>query len=495
MSLDLRSVADAFKKFNDHQKIPVFACDYMVIASKSTVAALNEFVAFKQNIIQHNIEVLCIEDIQEITRQLTERHKALMLFMHFLHSWKGKPKYLLLVGDCKSLPGYPVRAFNNNVNSDHRYTVLNDDDYRPWCYVGRISSENPDEIRNICRHLIRYNHLPTESGWHKRVIMTGWTPGSPHRYYFDASGHRETKPYENYPDFGDLDEKEARGLNDTAPVTGIGIPASWHYTNETNGYEVVRSYEWKECSIYLNNGRPSLASQHTDCVTHKRIYDPDPLLEIDYWGVRNSSKSTLIHAINSGVVIVKYIGHSDWSHWTNIGHLHCQDSSHWDMCEPLETSLGGTVNERCLTRWDVKGKIDCRRNPPLILSLSCLAGMIEDPKPDTLDHEEETFAESWQRTCNAIGVYAASITSPTYYNARIGRYIFRALTQGFMGSGPIKTVGQALSEANCALLRSHIGENGKDKIGNDFEPHNVQLVKDAIRIYRYFGDPETKLRY
>jgi hypothetical protein len=418
-----------------------------------------------------------------------------MLFMGFLHSWKQKPKYLLLVGDCKTLPGYPVRAFGNDVDSDQRYTVLNDSDYHPWCSVGRISTDNPEEIKMICRHLIRYKYLPTESGWHKRVVMTGWTPGGPHRYYFDDEGNRQTLLNQGYPDFGDLDEKEARAINCTTPMPGTGVAASWHDTNETYGYEVVRQYEWKECSIYLKNGRPHMASQDTDCVTHNRIYDPDPMLEIDYWGVRNSSKSSLIHAINSGALIVKYIGHSLWDHWTNIGHLHCQEPSQWDTCNPYEAYLGGTVNQRCLTRWDVKGKINSQQTPPLILSFSCLAGMIEDPRLDTPDYEEETFAEVWQRTCNAIGVYAASVTSPTYYNARIGRYLFRALTQGFNGRGPVKTVGLALMEANSALLQAHQTENSEYAIGGDIDPTKIQLIKDSIRMFRFFGDPETKLLF
>ena len=373
--------------------------------------------------------------------------------------WEEKPKHLLLVGDHDVIPGYlmHINFWNQNIRSDQRYTSLGDNDWESWCTFGRICTNDYNKIEEICSHILNYKNLP-QGSWTRKVIMTGFVPRTPIRYDFDDQDNRSIVVAPLYPDWAEDDEKQARGLSDLQDPDP-GQATSWHDTNQTNHYNVVRHYMWRECNKYY---------QETDCPVHGRTHDNNPLLNVDFWGLRTSSRQSLIDEINDGAVIVRYNGHGTDRKWANIGHKHCDwglnNNNNYACLNQLSPADALGFNKSCIDLLNTQNK------PPFIISSACNTGGIYDPSHPY----EVTFSEKWQRDLKAIAVYAADVNAASYFADRINTYIFEAIVKDNN-----KKIGEAVVCANRKIL-------------ND---HPIGKVKDSIRMFRIFGDPDTELLF
>ena len=166
------------------------------------------------------------------------------------------------------------------------------------------------------------------------------------------------------------------------------------------------------------------------------------------WGVENTSKVDLIKSIDEGCLIVRYLGHGSISAWENIG-------------------LHDKVTDECLNIGDVRN-LKITQKLPLVLSVACYTGSISG---------SPSLAEAWQTNGKAIGVFAADVVSATHYNDRICQLILNELIVH-----RDETIGIALINSQKSLCEQLKKEN---RLG-DFE-------KKTIKMYRYFGDPDTRL--
>ena len=305
-----------------------------------------------------------------------------------------KPKCLLLVGDYDEMPGYPLETPDGTTYLSDVYFGMQSNDPVPQIPTGRLSSNNPHELKNICELLVSYPNNPYPK-WKRRIILTGWIPRG--------------------PDCSDMNYEEDAG---------------WACVNEIDEYyEIVKRFEndktiENDVSSPLGNG------------AQRR----------EIWEVKGTSKQDLIDAIEEGALIVRYHGHGSPNAWHNIG-------IHNDIDELFGINDIKTLN--------VGNKL------PLVISASCLTGHIK---------ASPSFSEAWQKYRKAIGVFAADVSSSTYWNDRITQLIFHEII-----SCQKHRVGEVLVDA---MKRLH------EKYGNV----NAVFMR-TFRMYRYLGDPDTILAY
>lgn len=443
--------------------------EYLIIIDEENYCAVKELVTEKRK--KYSVKIVTIQQIMNdfgwrririgvnsVYRKIP-RHEAILSFMLSAYYWDTKPKHLLLVGDHDVIPGYlmNIEFKNQNIRSDQRYTSLADDDWESWCTFGRICTNDFNKIEDICNHIVNYKNL-TQGNWTRKVTMAGWVPRSPLRYDYDEQGNRSIVVSGLFPDAGELEEKQARGFGDL-PDPLPGEASTWHYVNQTNHYNVARHFQWKEC--HKDN-------QETDCTTHSRTYDVNPLLNVDYWGLRTSSRQSLIDEINDGTIIMNYSGHGTDRNWVNIGHTHCD----WGLnANNRYTCLNRLSPGNELKFWKINiDELNTQNKPPFVISNSCMTGEIYDiNRPN-----EETFSEKWQRDLKAIAIYAADVSIPTYFGDTIGPFIFEAIVRYNK-----KKIGEIIVTANRRILNRYTSN----------------LIKDAIRTFRIFGDPDTELLF
>ncbi len=142
--------------------------------------------------------------------------------------------YVLIAGDRDAIPSGVSDHINDFPNhnifggdSDHVYQVLGDDLF-PSLYVGRLSVDSSDELRNQVSKILDYERSPPPGSWPARVTLAansedsdgdkGVTDLFPSKY---ALAIEQTAEYEDYvitPDFnvlhaGAASEEDDRAIN------------------------------------------------------------------------------------------------------------------------------------------------------------------------------------------------------------------------------------------------------------------------------------------
>lgn len=290
------------------------------------------------------------------------------------------PRYYLLVGDYDRMPSYPLSD-----HSSDAYYGMTEIDKVPQIPFGRLSSNDPAIIGEICNRLANY-----ESGgngnWTKNVILTGWLPRSSQQFATQSDAGWEC-------------------------VEAIG-----------NHFNIIKRFENNE----------SASGEHI------------PLARAE-WEVDNTSKADLIKAINSGALIIRYLGHGTSGSWENIGKKDVDIDEKFNIGD-IDTLTVGNKH-------------------PFVISASCSTGSIT---PDI------AFGEKWLVDGKAIGVFAADVTIRTYWDDRITQEIFEHVVRKRN-----ITIGEMLVRA----MQSHFEKHGD---------RGSEYMK-AYTAYRYFGDPDTVL--
>jgi|WetSurMetagenome_2_1015567.scaffolds.fasta_scaffold77826_2 hypothetical protein len=295
-----------------------------------------------------------------------------------------QPKCLLLVGDFDTTPGFPLNDGTENFSSDAYYSISSDNIIVPQIPTGRLSSNKLEEIKSICDKLVSYP-ADTDLWWRRRTILTGWIPRGPE--HLGTPG-------------GDED-------------------AGWQCLREIGAYyDIIMEFEYDKDNEF--------------CTPQS----------IDKWGVLDSSKASLISAIEKGAVIIRYNGHGSNDSWSNIGIKN----------QNIDESFG--IN-------DIK-KLNVGNKLPLVISASCLTGQIS---------KNPSFAEAWQIYGKAIGIFASDVISATFWDDRFTQAFYDAVI-----TNQDRRVGDALINAMKLLIVRYPNAD-----------------KNTFRKFRYLGDPDTIL--
>ncbi|MBN1754960.1 T9SS type A sorting domain-containing protein [bacterium] len=94
------------------------------------------------------------------------------------NTWEVPPDYVILVGDVEmgtygNFPDYPYYSYfeGDEFTSDHKYSLLEGDDYLPDVMVGRISVDSPAECATAISKITKYEMSPymVETDWYKKA--------------------------------------------------------------------------------------------------------------------------------------------------------------------------------------------------------------------------------------------------------------------------------------------------------------------------------------
>lgn len=221
------------------------ATRYRIYTTRALERSIDPLVTQKQN-KGYAVELRFVDDLAHPKHE-TIRAQVL----------RDRPDYLLLVGDCDRVPGYPLKDLHVSpprpFDSDVYYSTP-DNSHIPTIPTGRISSNEPATVRRVCETLVAY---PADSSpkWRQTVVLTGWTPTDP------------ADPV--YP--GD------------AAVQCL----------QEAGHYLTSWFEFEKSGSDNRQRR---------------------------WGAEDSSKASLISAISRGAAVVRYLGHgTPDTAWTSIG--------------------------------------------------------------------------------------------------------------------------------------------------------------------------------
>ena len=263
----------------------------------------------------------------------------------------------------------------NNYDSDN-YLGMEDNDIIPRAKVGRFSSNDTTILGEISRAIAAYPADPSEN-WKRKVVLTGWCP-------------RATRDQ-------DADD------------------AGWRCIEEIGNYF--------DLALEFQNGSTSPATTPEQ----RRV-----------WETEHNTVDTLIDEINTGAAIIRYLGHGNWDHWTNIGNNENFRDTH-------------------------VGRLNVGDRLPFVISAACVTG----------DIQRNSVAEAWQVQRKAVGVLAADVTSDTWWNERFAPRLFNQIV-----SKRQRRVSDIIIEAMKA-------------VHTDFSRDGTS--KKHSHIYRYLGDPDTIL--
>lgn len=246
---------------------------YRIYTTRALESAIDPLVTQKRN-KRYIVDVRFVDDIHG------PKHQAIRAQVI-----KDHPDFLLLVGDCDTVPGYPMEdrhvSPSKAFDSDSYYSTPSNS-YVPSIPTGRISSNDPATVQRVCEALVSY---PADSsmGWRQRVVLTGWIPHDP-----SDSAYQQDAAVQCLREAG-------------------------HYL--TSYFEFQKS------------GNDSQRNR---------------------WGADDSSKQGLITVINHGAAVVRYLGHGLPTEWFNIGDNESFTNSDVDSIH-VNGKLPLVVSATCLT--------------------------------------------------------------------------------------------------------------------------------------------------
>ncbi len=225
---------------------------YLIVTPKDLKDSLLSLVQQKQR-LGYNVVIKEVEDFGGSSPNY-------ILMREYIRS--QQPEMLLLVGDYDKTPGYPLTRSWGQGSQVQSYTyysdvfyTMDDDQVVPDIPTGRLSTNDPNILRNICHTLLAYPNDPCQS-WRHRAILTGWTPRGPENPNWKCD-------------------------------------AGYQCIEEIGSYfEPIMEFEYV----------------HSHSEIRKTL-----------WGTRDSSEDSLKQAINKGALIIRYLAHGHEYGWANIG--------------------------------------------------------------------------------------------------------------------------------------------------------------------------------
>lgn len=94
-------------------------------------------------------------------------------------NWELPPEYVVLVGDIDgniAVPSFFVEGYYTPWDvSDHKYSLLEGEDYFPDVFVGRLSARTQLELNTIISKIINYESNPViDDNWQKKAMMLSY---------------------------------------------------------------------------------------------------------------------------------------------------------------------------------------------------------------------------------------------------------------------------------------------------------------------------------
>ena len=92
-------------------------------------------------------------------------------------TWETPPEYLMIVGDVADIPTWD---FSGNP-TDHPYTLMNEGDWLPDLFLGRLSVENDYQARTAVNKTVNYEKTPHDGSngdWYRRYLGVAGNAGS-----------------------------------------------------------------------------------------------------------------------------------------------------------------------------------------------------------------------------------------------------------------------------------------------------------------------------
>lgn len=95
------------------------------------------------------------------------------------NNWEIPPEYVVLVGDIDgsiAVPSFFVEGYYTPWDvSDHKYSLLEGEDYFPDIYVGRLSARTQLELNTIISKIINYERNPIiDNNWQNKAMMLSY---------------------------------------------------------------------------------------------------------------------------------------------------------------------------------------------------------------------------------------------------------------------------------------------------------------------------------
>ncbi len=243
--------------------------NYFIITTDRLKDSLAEFAATKRS-KGYSVQLLTCDQVRAAGPGTDTFSDSLRQFLRRQIDKSGAagPGFLLLVGDYDSIPGYPLAWGDLHYESDSYYSIFEDSQVVPLLATGRISTNDADEVENICEMLMNYPHQEMDECL-KKIIMTGFIP---------------------------------RGLD-----------ATDCYYWEDAGWQCLKEIDLShyKAVLRLENDRDIIGQEGGV------LGDGDDRREI--WRVAGTDKADLSRSIDEGAFIVRYLGHGIDHAWINAG--------------------------------------------------------------------------------------------------------------------------------------------------------------------------------
>ena len=143
---------------------------YLILTAEAYLEAVEPLVAWKR---------AKGFDVQVVTTDTTGGTRAQIQawLREIYQSWETPPEYLLLVGDVDDIPTWD---FSGNP-TDHPYTLMDEGDWLPDLFLGRLSVENVYEAQTVINKTVNYERNPddgTNPDWYRRFLGVAGNAGS-----------------------------------------------------------------------------------------------------------------------------------------------------------------------------------------------------------------------------------------------------------------------------------------------------------------------------
>ena len=187
--------------------------------------------------------------------------------------------------------------------------------------------------------------------------------------------------------------------------------------------------------------------KYTQCKQEIKDYSYNwitPVFTTAFGGQTGISNTTVTNAINSGMGIVNYRGHGDYTMWW-----------HWNLLYQDFTS-NDVIN---LNNGDYT---------PIVYAICCRNNWIDYTVGDVI-------GETWLKSGKAVAHLGATRDSPTLVNHDFDKYLFKATFDD-----KIVQLGQVMNYA-------------KNRVLNDYTASDPNALGEA-RMYMLLGDPEMTIR-
>ena len=198
------------EKWTETEKIDSNPYDYVIITTDHLKNSLKEFAIWKEG-LGYSVKIVTLSHINENYGGKNQADKIRNFLIDKYEEWKIK--YVLLVGSIRNIPMKFLYADPEHKYcdpSDYYYADLTDnwdsdgdgfpgeygDDkltLHPDVYVGRLPFDDPDEIKNYTKKLIRYE---MDNGkWKKKALLIG--PLTDDEYHCILGGDWWVEPLKN----------------------------------------------------------------------------------------------------------------------------------------------------------------------------------------------------------------------------------------------------------------------------------------------------------